>query len=114
MYCSSSDEVDYMCNETTNPMKNGFPKLGIPGIETLLWRYNVDVAIWAHEHNYERMWPVYDGKVKNGSSQVCFCVSNYSANVCGSIVKMRGLNCCNGIQFDAFRHRTQTLELLSI
>ena len=81
MYCSSSDEVDYMCNETTNPMKNGFPKLGIPGIETLLWRYNVDVAIWAHEHNYERMWPVYDGKVKNGSSQVCFCVSNYSANV---------------------------------
>ena len=83
MYCSSSDEVDYMCNETTNPMKNGFPKLGIPGIETLLWRYNVDVAIWAHEHNYERMWPVYDGKVKNGSSQVCFCVSNYSANVCG-------------------------------
>ena len=28
-------------------------------MEPLLAQYGVDVAIWAHEHNYERMWPVY-------------------------------------------------------
>ena len=70
MYCSSSDDSDHMCDEKSNPIKNGFPELGIPGLENLLWRYNVDVAIWAHEHNYERFWPVFDGKVYNGSYEV--------------------------------------------
>merc|ERR1719436_27981 len=69
MYCSTSNDFDHMCDEQANPMKNGFPKIGIPGLEQLLWDYNVDVAIWAHEHNYERMWPVYDGKVFNGSKE---------------------------------------------
>ena len=72
MYCSSSDDSDHMCDEDTNPMKNGFPRLGIPGFEKLLWKYNVDVAFWAHEHNFERFWPVYDGKVLNGSREVFF------------------------------------------
>ena len=30
-------------------------------------RYNVDLAIWAHEHDWERLWPVYDWKVVNGT-----------------------------------------------
>ena len=67
MYCSTLKDTDHMCDEETNPIKNGVPQLGIPGLEKLLWKYNVDVAIWAHEHNYERLWPVYDGKVLNGS-----------------------------------------------
>lgn len=28
----------------------------------------VDVALWGHEHIYERLWPVYDYKVMNGTN----------------------------------------------
>ena len=27
----------------------------------------VDIELWAHEHEYQRMWPVYNRKVYNGS-----------------------------------------------
>ena len=36
-------------------------------MEALLVKYNVDVAIWAHEHYYERFWPLNDYRVMNGS-----------------------------------------------
>ena len=29
----------------------------------------VDVAIWAHEHNYERFWPMYNFTVMNGTTR---------------------------------------------
>ena len=37
-----------------------FPLSTRYGIESLLMKYNVDVAFWAHEHNYERIYPIYD------------------------------------------------------
>ena len=30
------------------------------GMEELLMKYSVDLAVWAHEHEYERTWPLYD------------------------------------------------------
>ena len=36
-------------------------------LEPLAFKYGVDVLIWGHEHSYERLWPVYNYNVYNGS-----------------------------------------------
>lgn len=65
MYCSNDDNDDCTRNET-------FTRVGLPffkffGLEELLYNYGVDLEIWAHEHSYERLWPIYDYKIYNGS-----------------------------------------------
>ncbi|KAG7167825.1 Acid phosphatase type 7-like [Homarus americanus] len=37
-------------------------------MEELLDKYGVDLAVWAHEHSYERLWPMYNFTVMNGST----------------------------------------------
>ena len=37
------------------------------GPEDLFYKYGVDLEIAAHEHDYERMWPLYNMRVCNGS-----------------------------------------------
>lgn len=66
MYCSDQDNDD--CTRFTTRTRIGVPLLHIFGLEELMMRYNVDLAIWAHEHDWERLWPVYDWKVKNGTT----------------------------------------------
>uniref|UniRef100_A0A8C5WZK3 Purple acid phosphatase n=1 Tax=Laticauda laticaudata TaxID=8630 RepID=A0A8C5WZK3_LATLA len=38
------------------------------GLEDLFFKHGVDLMLWAHEHSYERLWPVYNFKVYNGST----------------------------------------------
>lgn len=38
-----------------------------PGFEELFYRYGVDLQFFGHEHNYERIWPIYNNKIYNGS-----------------------------------------------
>ncbi|CAG0884636.1 unnamed protein product, partial [Darwinula stevensoni] len=65
MYCSNSDRDDCTKHETI--IRVGVPLLHFFGVEPLLYKYGVDLAIWAHEHSYERLWPVYNRKVYNGT-----------------------------------------------
>lgn len=36
-------------------------------MESLFYQYGVDVEIYAHEHSYERLFPIYNYRVLNGS-----------------------------------------------
>lgn len=67
MYCSNSDGDD--CTRLSDVVRTGLPILKMFGLEKLLWKYGVDIAIWAHEHSYERLWPLYDNVVYNGSDE---------------------------------------------
>ncbi|KAL5008590.1 hypothetical protein ScPMuIL_014171 [Solemya velum] len=67
MYCSDSDEPK-LCTNILNFVRVGskaYPK----SLETLFYKHGVDLQIYAHEHNYERIWPMYDFKVCNGSRE---------------------------------------------
>lgn len=65
MYCSLTDKDDCTHHETITRV--GIPFLHWFGLEQLLYNYGVDIEIWAHEHIYQRLWPIYDYKVYNGS-----------------------------------------------
>jgi hypothetical protein len=43
-------------------------KDGLFALEPLFKEYGVDLAFWAHEHTYERLWPTMENKVVNSSS----------------------------------------------
>ena len=50
-----------------NQIRKGIPIIHAFGLEDLFYKYGVDLEFWAHEHLYERMWPLYDRNVYNGS-----------------------------------------------
>lgn len=65
MYCSNNDKDD--CAKSESIIRTGWPKFHLLPLEPLFYKYGVDLELWAHEHSYERLWPVYDRKVYNGS-----------------------------------------------
>lgn len=65
MYCSNDNLDD--CTYLETLVRVGLPFTNYFALEPLFYKYGVDVEIWAHEHDYERLWPIYDYKVKNGS-----------------------------------------------
>jgi hypothetical protein len=67
MYCSTDDRDD--CTNKESIIRKGIPIIHAFGLEDLFYKYGVDLEFWAHEHVYERMFPVYDRKVYNGSAE---------------------------------------------
>ncbi|CAG2108113.1 unnamed protein product [Medioppia subpectinata] len=61
----------YAQNHIDNILREGFTfaKDSKPefGFEELMYKHGVDLSFWAHEHNYERLWPIYNNKIYNGS-----------------------------------------------
>jgi len=72
MYCSDINKKrDFTdCTSDTATVREGLEIFGERwyGVEALLWKYGVDMYLSGHEHSYERLWPVYQGKVYNGSN----------------------------------------------
>ncbi|XP_036397978.1 acid phosphatase type 7 [Megalops cyprinoides] len=67
MYCSNDDKDDCTQFESYVRVGRNDTKPPAPGLENLFYLYGVDLELWAHEHTYERLWPVYGYKVFNGS-----------------------------------------------
>ncbi len=61
MYCSNSEVSN--CVEGAFMLRRGIPFVAPLGLERLWHIFGVDVALTAHEHSYERMWPVYHERV---------------------------------------------------
>jgi len=64
MYCTGKPKDD--CTNINTVTRVGLA--GMYGMEEVLVKYKVDIAIWAHEHYYERFWPLNNYTVLNGSS----------------------------------------------
>ncbi|CAG7837424.1 unnamed protein product [Allacma fusca] len=65
MYCSNMGTDD--CTNFDAFTRVGIPFLHINGLEDLFMENGVDLAIWAHQHSYERMFPLYNYQVYKGS-----------------------------------------------
>ncbi|XP_061090193.1 acid phosphatase type 7 [Conger conger] len=67
MYCSNDDKDDCTRFESYVRMGRNDTSPPAPGLEELFYLHGVDLELWAHEHTYERLWPVFGYKVFNGS-----------------------------------------------
>ncbi|KAK0408941.1 hypothetical protein QR680_004253 [Steinernema hermaphroditum] len=65
MYCSDFYGDD--CKLYESVMRRGLPLTHAYGLENLFFKYGVDLEIWAHEHSYERMFPLFNRTVYNGT-----------------------------------------------
>ncbi len=72
MYCSNSGWSEH-CDIVNNIIRTGVPYNTPKGStylfppEELFFQSGVDIVFAGHMHSYERMWPVYNRQVCNGT-----------------------------------------------
>lgn len=66
MYCTTNP---LRCDVEALILRKGLALFGLApfGLEELFKKYKVDMYICGHEHNYERLWPLVNGNVANGT-----------------------------------------------
>jgi hypothetical protein len=69
MYCTNIKGDQ--CKKAIDEFRDGFYFNGTYGIEKVLYEYGVDLYIGAHEHVYERFWPIYNKTVSFLGSGKC-------------------------------------------
>ena len=62
MYCSPNDDRGD-CHQRHSLVRDGLPYFNTLGSEKLLQDFKVDFHVGAHEHFYERTWPVFKVEV---------------------------------------------------
>ncbi|CAF1472190.1 unnamed protein product, partial [Adineta steineri] len=67
MYCSNNNDDECLFANGYIFIRIGLPFIQAFGFEQLFAQYGVDLEFWAHEHSYERLWPVYNMTVYNGT-----------------------------------------------
>ncbi|CAB3397168.1 unnamed protein product [Caenorhabditis bovis] len=65
MYCSDFNGDD--CTKYESIIRTGIPIVHGYALEKLFYEQGVDIELWAHEHTYERLWPVFNRTVFNGT-----------------------------------------------
>ncbi|GMS80427.1 hypothetical protein PENTCL1PPCAC_2602, partial [Pristionchus entomophagus] len=64
MYCSDFDGDD--CTKYESIVRTGMPGTHAYALERLFYDEGVDLLFFAHEHSYERLYPVFDRRVYTG------------------------------------------------
>ncbi|CAD5230890.1 unnamed protein product [Bursaphelenchus xylophilus] len=65
MYCTDIQAAE--CKWAKDILRDGVDSAGTYGLEKVFFDYGVDIYFGAHEHNYERLYPIYQHKVRNGT-----------------------------------------------
>lgn len=69
MYCNTKDQ--HGCAMPTREIFRtvGHPRISDYRLEKLFFDHGVDLEIWGHEHNYERIYPLYNFTLYKGSEE---------------------------------------------
>jgi len=69
VYCTNTWGSVTNCSSQGYYIRAGIPPKYDAGLEDVLYDYGVDVAIWAHQHSYERLFPMYKFQMMNGADE---------------------------------------------